>query len=75
MESVAWAAPPPGHYLVRVGNFSLCGVTAAHWNVRAVVDGSPVLRSTGVATAADARFSKGAGSGVLALEFDWSGGG
>lgn len=75
MESVAWAAPPLGHYLVRVGNFSLCGVTSAYWNVRAIVDGSPALHSTGVATTADARFFKGAGSGVLALEFDWPGGG
>jgi hypothetical protein len=75
MESVAWAMPPSGHYVVRVGDFSLCGAAAAHWNVRAIVDGSPSLRSTGVATAADARFAKGPGSGVLALEFDWSGGG
>jgi len=74
LETVAWTAPPAGHYVARVDSFSLCDAPAAHWHVYALVDGAVALESQGVATGADARFAKARGAGVVALEFDWAGG-
>jgi hypothetical protein len=75
LESVAWDAPPAGHFTVRVDAYSLCSATAAHWHVYVLRDGVIWLESAGTATVADARFAKGRGHGVLALELDWPGGG
>jgi hypothetical protein len=74
LENISWATPPAGHYLVRVDAFSLCAATAAHWHVYVFRDSLVWRQSEGVATETDARFAKGRGSGVLALEFDWPGG-
>jgi hypothetical protein len=75
LEAVAWAVAPAGRYRIRVDDFSLCDAAAAHWRVYVLVDGVVALESQGVATGADARFAKERGAGVLALEFDWTGGG
>jgi hypothetical protein len=73
LETAAWDAPTAGHFLVRVDAYSLCAAAVAHWHVY-VLRGSAVwLESEGVATGAEARFAKGRGQGVLALEFDWPG--
>jgi hypothetical protein len=75
LETVAFAVAPAGRYRVRVDDFSLCDAAAAHWRVYVLVDGVVALEAQGVATGADARFAKERGAGVLALEFDWTGGG
>ncbi len=70
-ENVVWqAAPPAGTYLVRVDTASLCGTPAARWNVQVLLAGTVVGTSEGESLPGDARFSKGPGSGVLALSFD-----
>jgi hypothetical protein len=70
-ETVAWAAPPAGTYLVRVDAYSLCQASAAHWKTFVLRDGEIRMQAQGVATGADARFAKGRGGGVQALSFDW----
>jgi hypothetical protein len=74
LENISWGTPPAGHYLVRVDAFSLCAAATAHWHVYVLRDSAVWRQSEGVATGADARFAKGRGNGVLALEFDWPGG-
>ena len=74
LETITWAAPPAGHYLVRVNDFSLCDASVAHWQVYALVDGVVLLESQGIATPDGARFPKERGAGILAMEFDWAGG-
>ncbi|HEY7371406.1 MAG TPA: hypothetical protein VIF57_04450, partial [Polyangia bacterium] len=72
-ENVVWqAAPPAGTYLVRVNTTSLCGASAARWNVRAILAGAEIAASQGTSLTGDTRFSKGPGSGVQALTFDVS---
>lgn len=70
-ETATWAAPPPGTYVVRVDDFSLCRATVAHWNVYVLRDGVVRLQAQGVATPADSRFVKGPGGGIQALSFAW----
>ncbi|HLK93068.1 MAG TPA: hypothetical protein VKZ18_24450 [Polyangia bacterium] len=70
-ENVIWQAPPPpGTYLVRVDTASLCGTPAARWNVQMLLAGAVIAASQGESLSSDTRFSKGPGSGVLALTFD-----
>jgi hypothetical protein len=70
-ENVVWQSPPPpGSYLVRVDTASLCGTPAARWNVQALLAGTTIAASQGESLSSDTRFSKGPGSGVLALTFD-----
>jgi hypothetical protein len=70
-ENVVWQAPPPaGTYLVRVDTASLCGTPAARWNVQVLLAGTVIAASQGESLPSDTRFSKGPGSGVLALTFD-----
>jgi hypothetical protein len=70
-ENVVWqASPPAGAYLVRVDTPSLCGTPAARWKVQVILAGAVIGTSEGESLPTDARFSKGAGSGVLALTFD-----
>jgi hypothetical protein len=72
-EDVVWqtgAVAPPGTYLVRVDTASLCGTPAARWTVRALLAGTEVAASEGIALPGDTRFSKGPGSGVQALTFN-----
>ncbi|HEY4185685.1 MAG TPA: hypothetical protein VGP07_11485 [Polyangia bacterium] len=70
-ENAYWTAPPPpGHYIVRVDAFSMCGQTAAHWTVTVTEGGVPVGTFVGVATDPDTRFAHGAGTGLDVFEFD-----
>jgi hypothetical protein len=70
-ENVVWMMMhPPGHYLVRVDTFSLCGQVAAHWTVEARHQDQVFLTAHGTSTDTDTRFPHDAGAGVLALEFD-----
>ncbi|HVZ87415.1 MAG TPA: hypothetical protein VHG72_10630 [Polyangia bacterium] len=70
-ENVIWqSSPPAGTYLVRVDTASLCGTPAARWNVQVLLAGTVIAVSQGESLTSDTRFSKGPGSGVLALTFD-----
>lgn len=64
------AAPPRGHYLVRVDTPSLCGEIASRWSLVALRDGVIVAHAEGMSLPSDTRGSHGAGSGALALELD-----
>ena len=70
-ERVVWkTTPPPGHYLVRVDAFSLCGQAGAQWNVEVLLRGEPIAAARGASTAASSRTPHDLGAGVLAVEFD-----
>jgi hypothetical protein len=70
-ENVVWKDPPaPGHYVVRVDTFSMCGEISAHWTVDVLADGQSIGRATGTALPVDTRFNHDRGAGVLALELD-----
>jgi hypothetical protein len=70
-ENVVWRVePPPGRYLVRVDAASLCGQSAARWEVAAMLDGAVLGHAVGEATAADTRGPHDRGAGVLALSLD-----
>jgi hypothetical protein len=70
-ENVVWKdPPPPGHYVVRVDTFSMCGQISAHWTVDVLADGVSIGRAQGTTFPSDTRFSHDRGAGVLALEFD-----
>ena len=70
-ERVVWTSPPPaGHYLVRVDAFSMCGQSAANWNVEVDSQGQPLAAARGVATTDSSRPPHDLGAGVLAVEFD-----
>jgi len=70
-ENVVWKDPPaPGHYIVRVDTFSMCGEVIAHWTVDVVADGRSLGRAQGTSLPSDTRFSHDRGAGVLALELD-----
>jgi hypothetical protein len=69
-ETVSWTAPPPGHYLVRIDTFSLCGQPIADWRVEATLDGVSLGVATGVSVDADTWGRHQRGSGREALAFD-----
>jgi hypothetical protein len=64
------AAPPPGHYTVRVDTFSLCDAPSANWRVSATLDGKSLGVAQGESTDADEQTAHDRGAGVLALGFD-----
>lgn len=64
------AAPPSGHYRVRVDTFSLCDAPSANWRVSAMLDGTLLGVSLGESTDADEQTAHDRGAGVLGLEFD-----
>ena len=69
-ENVVWAAAAPaGDYVARVDTFSLCGNSAARWTVEALLNGVSLGKAEGEALPSDQRFSKGKGSGLVALSF------
>jgi hypothetical protein len=69
-ENVVWSVgPPAGNYLVRVDTFSLCGNSAARWNVEALLNGVSLGKAEGESVPSDQRFTKGKGSGLTALAF------
>lgn len=69
-EDVVWTrTPPSGEYVVRVDTPSLCGQSAARWDVTASLDGKLLGHATGMSLASDTRGLHQAGSGVLALRF------
>lgn len=70
-ENVVWTdPPPPGHYVVRVDTFSLCGEPAARWRLQAFLRGTRIGAASGISTEADTRWAHDRGAGILALEFD-----
>jgi hypothetical protein len=70
-EDVTWAAAPPsGHYLVRVDTASLCGQPSAHWTVQVQLDGASLGAATGIALDSDTLGAHDRGAGTLALGFD-----
>src|SRR5262249_22137581 len=76
-ENVIWsgptAAPPRGSYAVLVDTFSLCAAPTAHWTVDVYQGGDPtsIAHAEGTVVDSDTRGSHLAGSGVLALSFDY----
>ncbi len=70
-ENVVWNdPPPPGHYVVRVDTFSLCGEPAARWKLQAFLRGTRIGAAEGISTDAETRWAHDRGAGILALEFD-----
>jgi hypothetical protein len=80
---ITTAAPPHGHYQIRVDTFALCGQAAARWRVRVIVGGQVMRELRGIATPSDGYAAQGsdlpfgkdlrpgtAGAGVLVDEFD-----
>lgn len=69
-EDVVWSrTPPSGAYVVRVDTPSLCGQSAARWEVSASLDGAMLGHARGTSLSSDTRGLHQAGSGVLALTF------
>jgi len=70
-EHAIWTVPPtPGHYVVRVDAFSMCGQPAAHWTLSGVLGDTSLGTFAGVFTDSDTRFAHGAGAGLSVFEFD-----
>ncbi len=70
-ENAVWMVPPtPGHYVVRVDAFAMCGQPAARWTLTGVLDGTLLGTYAGVFTDSDTRFAHGAGAGLSVFEFD-----
>ena len=70
-EDVIWAAAPPaGHYLVRVDAPSLCGSAAARWRLLVMLRGAPLAAVSGSALDSATWGAHDRGAGVLALGFD-----
>jgi len=70
-ETATWqSAPPPGHYIVKVDTFSMCGQAAARWTLTVTLDGAAIGTYRGVSTESDVRFAHKAGAGLNVLEFD-----
>jgi hypothetical protein len=70
-ENVVWKEPPPpGHYLVRVDTFSLCGEPSAFWRLAVYRRGARIATASGASTGNDERYAHDRGDGLLAIEFD-----
>jgi hypothetical protein len=70
-ENIVFTAPPPpGHYIVRVDAFSLCGAALADWRVDVLRDGAVVATASGEAGDSDTREAHDKGAGRTALELD-----
>jgi hypothetical protein len=71
-ETASWQVPPPpGHYVVRVDTFSMCGQAAARWKLTATLNGESIAGPyAGVSTDSDTRYPHKAGAGLNVLEFD-----
>jgi hypothetical protein len=70
-ENVIWREPPPpGHYIVRVDTFSLCGQPSAFWRLAVYRRGTRIATASGTSTEGDERFTHDRGDGLLALELD-----
>jgi hypothetical protein len=70
-ESVTWAAAPPsGHYLVRVDLPWLCGAGFADWTVAVQLDGAQIAAAEGYSDESATRGVHDRGAGVLAVAFD-----
>ena len=71
-EDAVWmAAPPAGHYVVRVDTFSLCGEAIADWTVGVTLNGTVIAAAEGEGRDTDAAlYSHEQGAGVTALAFD-----
>jgi hypothetical protein len=70
-ENVIWKdTAPPGHYLVRVDTFSLCGEASANWAVEVRKAGAVLARAEGQSGPTDEQMPHDRGAGVLALDVD-----
>ena len=70
-EDVVFASvAPPGHYVVRVDAFSLCGAASASWALSAYTPVASLGDASGIAVDADTIGPHGVGTGRLALELD-----
>ena len=68
-ENVYYTTPAPsGTYVVRVDTFSLCGASAARFDVEATFNGRSVASGNGESLPDDTRFSHGEGAGVTVFE-------
>lgn len=69
-ERVSFPAEPArGEYVVRVATASLCGESAAHFQVEALLHGEPVGAASGFSLPQDTRFGAGRGAGAFAFSF------
>lgn len=70
-ENVIWKdAALPGHHLVRVDTFSLCGEASASWTVEVRKAGAVLARAEGRSGPTDEQMPHDRGAGVLALDVD-----
>jgi hypothetical protein len=69
-ENVRFAAPPTGHYRVRVDTFSLCGQSVADWQLTVTLDGASLGEVSGQSVDADTLGLHQRGSGREVLGFD-----
>jgi uncharacterized protein YfaP (DUF2135 family) len=70
-EDAYWTEPPqPGHYIVRVDAYSLCGQGQADWTVTAQLNGMSLGKASGFLHDSDTAYPHDANAGVTALEFD-----
>ena len=70
-EDVIWAAAPPaGHYTVRVDTPSLCSTPAARWAVQVRLRGEALAAASGIALESDTWGAHDRGAGQLVLGFD-----
>ena len=69
-ENVRFAAPPSGHYRVRVDTFSLCGEGVADWQLTVTLDGASLGDVSGQSVDADTQGTHQRGSGREVLGFD-----
>ena len=70
-ENVIWKdAALPGHHLVRVDTFSLCGEASANWTVEVRKAGAVLARAEGRSGPTDEQMPHDRGAGVLALDVD-----
>jgi hypothetical protein len=71
VENIYWTqTPPKGHYIARVGTYSMCSEAAAIWSL-AVTEGDHSLGVVhGLSRDTDTLAPRGRGSGLTAIEFD-----
>lgn len=70
-ENVIWGQPPPpGHYVVRVDAFSLCGAATVRWHAAAFSEGTPVADAYGQMLDIDTTRPHVTGAGITAFELD-----
>ena len=70
-ENVIWKdTAPPGHYVVRVDTFSLCGEASASWKIDVRKAGAVLAHAEGRSGPTDEQAPHDRGAGVVALDLD-----